>query len=78
MSERPRNFSQTKVRDASGQASAAREERVAQAPASPIEVAARLDPRASAENLPKELGGPKGPEPTRFGDWEHNGRCIDF
>jgi hypothetical protein len=25
-----------------------------------------------------ELGGPKGPEPTRFGDWERNGRCIDF
>lgn len=27
---------------------------------------------------PKEVGGPKGPEPTRFGDWERNGRCIDF
>lgn len=27
---------------------------------------------------PKELGGPKGPEPTRYGDWERNGRCIDF
>ena len=27
---------------------------------------------------PKEIGGPKGPEPTRFGDWEKNGRCIDF
>ena len=26
----------------------------------------------------KEIGGPKGPEPTRFGDWERNGRCIDF
>ncbi|PPR14013.1 MAG: hypothetical protein CFH42_00880 [Alphaproteobacteria bacterium MarineAlpha12_Bin1] len=26
----------------------------------------------------KELGGPKGPEPTRYGDWERNGRCIDF
>lgn len=26
----------------------------------------------------KEVGGPKGPEPTRFGDWERNGRCIDF
>ncbi|HYD30176.1 MAG TPA: DUF1674 domain-containing protein [Azospirillaceae bacterium] len=25
-----------------------------------------------------EIGGPKGPEPTRFGDWEHKGRCIDF
>jgi len=27
---------------------------------------------------PRELGGRKGPEPTRFGDWEKNGRCIDF
>ncbi len=25
-----------------------------------------------------EIGGPKGPEPTRFGDWERKGRCIDF
>ncbi|MBF0373073.1 MAG: DUF1674 domain-containing protein [Alphaproteobacteria bacterium] len=27
---------------------------------------------------PKEIGGPKGPEPTRFNDWEKNGRCTDF
>ena len=27
---------------------------------------------------PKEIGGPKGPEPTRYGDWEKSGRCIDF
>ncbi|MRG70970.1 DUF1674 domain-containing protein [Alphaproteobacteria bacterium HT1-32] len=26
----------------------------------------------------KEVGGPKGPEPTRFGDWEQKGRCTDF
>ena len=26
----------------------------------------------------KEYGGPKGKEPTRYGDWEKNGRCIDF
>lgn len=25
-----------------------------------------------------EIGGYKGPEPTRYGDWEHNGRCTDF
>ncbi len=25
-----------------------------------------------------EVGGPKGPEPTRYGDWERKGRCIDF
>ncbi|HTZ71365.1 MAG TPA: DUF1674 domain-containing protein [Acetobacteraceae bacterium] len=28
--------------------------------------------------LPKEIGGPKGPEPTRYGDWEVKGRCSDF
>ena len=28
--------------------------------------------------LPPELHGPKGPEPTRFGDWEQKGRCTDF
>lgn len=27
---------------------------------------------------PQEFGGRKGPEPTRFGDWEKDGRCIDF
>jgi len=28
--------------------------------------------------LPVEIGGRKGPEPTRYGDWEKDGRCIDF
>lgn len=27
---------------------------------------------------PAEIGGRDGPEPTRFGDWEKAGRCIDF
>jgi len=30
------------------------------------------------ESKPAEIGGPPGPEPTRYGDWEKNGRCIDF
>ena len=25
-----------------------------------------------------EIGGRAGPDPTRYGDWEKNGRCIDF
>src|SRR4051812_5425190 len=33
--------------------------------------------RANAEHR-REIGGPRGPEPTRFGDWERAGRCIDF
>ena len=28
--------------------------------------------------MPVEIGGRDGPEPTRYGDWEKNGRCIDF
>lgn len=26
----------------------------------------------------REIGGPEGPEPTRFGDWERKGICVDF
>ncbi len=34
--------------------------------------------QAGNEERPQEYGGPKGKEPTRYGDWEKNGRCIDF
>lgn len=30
------------------------------------------------ETWPAEIGGQSGPEPTRYGDWEKNGRCSDF
>ncbi|MBI77787.1 MAG: hypothetical protein CMM53_08435 [Rhodospirillaceae bacterium] len=30
------------------------------------------------KKTPKEHGGREGPDPTRFGDWEKGGRCIDF
>jgi hypothetical protein len=33
---------------------------------------------AAAPPAPRELGGREGPDPTRFGDWELRGRCIDF
>lgn len=26
----------------------------------------------------KERGGPRGLEPTRYGDWERGGKCVDF
>jgi hypothetical protein len=32
----------------------------------------------SGKGQPKEIGGRQGPDPTRYGDWEKNGRCIDF
>lgn len=31
-----------------------------------------------ANERPKEYGGRDGLDPTRYGDWEKNGRCIDF
>lgn len=26
----------------------------------------------------KEIGGRDGPDPVRYGDWENNGKCVDF
>ena len=40
-----------------------------------------LKEKKATESLDKpaaETGGPKGPEPTRYGDWEQKGRCTDF
>jgi hypothetical protein len=43
-------------------------------PAPPADLpAAKLPPK-----LPTEIGGPPGPEPTRYGDWQYKGRCTDF
>jgi hypothetical protein len=39
--------------------------------------AARLS-KSGAAKRPREIGGPSGPEPTRYGDWERNGRVSDF
>ena len=36
------------------------------------------DAPAEGATQPSEHGGPKGLEPTRYGDWERNGRCYDF
>ena len=35
-------------------------------------------PQGAGGRMPPEVGGREGPEPTRFGDWELRGRCIDF
>jgi len=43
------------------------------------EAAARRAARDNAAvERPKETNGPKGPEPTRYGDWERNGIASDF
>ncbi len=41
------------------------------------EAEARRLTAEAAEQTP-EQGGPKGPEPTRFGDWERKGIAVDF
>lgn len=44
-----------------------------------VDATSVIDSRARTDAaLPPEIGGRKGPEPTRYGDWEKNGRCIDF
>ena len=55
------------------------------APGKPLTAAARraLEEaaerrKAEATEQPVELGGPKGPEPTRYGDWERKGVAVDF
>jgi hypothetical protein len=47
----------------------------ARAPADDADAVREATPPAPA---PVEIGGRDGPEPTRYGDWEKNGRCIDF
>jgi hypothetical protein len=40
--------------------------------------ARRADIDRKVAERPKESGGPKGPEPTRYGDWERKGLASDF
>lgn len=40
--------------------------------------AAKASSQPVAAKKPREIGGPTGPEPTRYGDWERNGRVSDF
>ncbi len=50
----------------------------------PAQTKSQTTPQATAvkskapEQKPGEIGGPQGPEPTRYGDWEIKGRCSDF
>ncbi|MEI6281303.1 MAG: succinate dehydrogenase assembly factor 4 [Alphaproteobacteria bacterium] len=49
-------------------------------PAAQRALAEAAERRAAAEKLalPPEDGGPSGPEPTRYGDWERKGIAVDF
>ena len=45
----------------------------------PAEPAGKDGAESAAEHEDaEEIGGPAGPEPTRYGDWEVGGRCTDF
>jgi hypothetical protein len=54
------------------------EDSVPSTPPSEAEQLACADARLAGAGAPPEIGGREGPEPTRFGDWELRGRCIDF
>ena len=43
-----------------------------------LEEAARRHAAEAEAKLAPEQRGPKGPEPTRFGDWERKGIAVDF
>lgn len=43
-----------------------------------LEEAAARRAAAQADDRPAEEGGPAGPEPTRYGDWERKGIAVDF
>lgn len=43
-----------------------------------LDLAKKPESAGMAKPVGRETGGPKGPEPTRYGDWEKGGRCIDF
>lgn len=46
--------------------------------AAPADIAGTAREGTPPASAPVEIGGRDGPEPTRYGDWEKNGRCIDF
>ncbi|MBT2746812.1 MULTISPECIES: DUF1674 domain-containing protein [unclassified Lysobacter] len=59
----------------------ARSDQASETPATPVSETGGQSPSAKdapVEHAPKEHGGREGLEPTRYGDWEKNGRCIDF
>ena len=43
-----------------------------------VEAKVPLGSEHKGDKKKREIGGRDGPDPTRFGDWEKNGRCIDF
>lgn len=63
---------------ASGSDEAARKRRIAEAAKRALAEAEARRRAATPAERPPETGGPKGPEPTRHGDWEKDGIASDF
>ncbi len=55
-----------------------KDQRVSEAAARALAEAEERRKNADAKDLPKETGGRKGLEPTRYGDWEKKGIASDF
>jgi hypothetical protein len=55
-----------------------KERRIKEAAARALAEAEERRKQAGATPYPKEAGGRKGPEPTRYGDWEKKGIASDF
>lgn len=70
MSEKKRSFTEVTVKGARS------ERKVLEA--SEFVIPAQLKPETKGTPGNDEIGGYDGPEPTRFGDWEHKGRTTDF
>ena len=47
-------------------------------PPAPAETPAGRTPKRDRDAKRTEIGGRRGPDPTRYGDWEKNGRAVDF
>ncbi len=56
----------------------AREERIRAAAGRALAEAEARRQAAGEPERPRELGGRKGPEPVRYGDWEKDGLAVDF
>ena len=57
------------------------DDRTDKTPATDAESGESADAKPKKKDVqqpPDEIGGPEGPEPTRYGDWERNGRVSDF
>jgi hypothetical protein len=71
-------MSTDKPAEQTSQVAAERKRRLSEAAARALAEAAERRAAATTPERPKEINGPKGPEPVRYGDWEVKGRASDF